>query len=66
MTEPELAQRLAQAFIAAQHRHRNRSRWGAVTTLQVPSPLIDELAASLAPVLRELIEDTVNARLGAA
>jgi len=59
VTDPLVA-RLAEVLVAAQRRHRTRRGWGAYTTLAIPDGLIDEIAAGIAPVLRDLVRETVN------
>jgi hypothetical protein len=67
MTDLELASRLREVLAAAQHRHRTkRGVLGALTTLPIPNGLLDEIADGLAPVLRELVDTVVQARLGGA
>lgn len=61
MTDRELAGRLAEAMCAAQHRYRaGLSVAAALTTPRVPDRLIDELAVSLAPLLRTLAEEAME------
>jgi hypothetical protein len=58
MTDP-LEARLQEVLVAAQHRWRTARSWGAMTTIPIPNGLIDEVAAGLAPVLRELVREAV-------
>lgn len=61
MTAPDpLAVRLRETLSAAQHRYRTQHGWGALTTLRIPDRLLDEIAAGLAPVLRDLVRDAVT------
>lgn len=61
MTAPDpLALRLREVLVAAHRRYRrSRSVLGALTTLPIPDPLIDEIATGLAPVLRDLVAAAV-------
>ena len=60
MTDP-LVPRLTEVLVAAQRRYRTRRGWGALTSIPVPDGLIDEVAVGLAPVLRDLVQETVSA-----
>lgn len=63
MTDP-LEARLQEVFVAAQRRYRtSRGVVGALTTIPIPHGLIDEVAAGLAPVLRELVREAVAVEL---
>ena len=65
MTDP-LALRLREVLEAAHRRYRHRqSGFGALVTPPIPAALIDQVAAGLAPVLRELVREAVTARLDA-
>lgn len=64
MTDP-LVSRLTEVLCAAQRRYRTRRGWGALTSLPIPDGLIDEIAAGVAPVLRDLVETAVALRLDA-
>ena len=64
MTDP-LAARLSEVAVAAQRTYRTRRGWGAYTTPPVPTGLIDEITAGLAPVLLDLVDAAVAARLAA-
>lgn len=55
-----LTHRLTEVLTAAQHRYRTQRGWGAYTSIPIPAGLIDEVAAGLAPVLRELVREAVN------
>lgn len=58
-TDP-LALRLREVLVAAQRRYRQQNKWGAITSAALTAPLINELAAGLAPVLRELVAAAVR------
>jgi len=58
MTDPLVA-RLQEVLVAAQRRYRTSRGWGAITSIPIPDRLIDEVAAGLAPVLRELVREAV-------
>ena len=62
MTDP-LEARLQEVLVAAQHRYRTSRGWGAITSIPIPDRLIDEVAAGLAPVLRDLVREAVAAEL---
>lgn len=62
MSDPLVA-RLQEVLVAAQRRYRTARGWGALTTLPIPDRLIDEVAAGLAPVLRELVDAAVEQRM---
>lgn len=67
MPDDPLTARLVEVMVAAQRRHRTRRGvMGALTTLPIPNGLIDEVAAGMAPVLRELVQEAVHAELAAA
>ena len=59
ITDP-LAHRLAEVLTAAQHRWRTGRGWGAICTPPIPAGLLDEVAAGLAPVLRELAREAAE------
>ena len=59
ITDP-LAHRLAEVLTAAQHRWRTGRSWGAICTPPIPAGLLDEVAAGLAPVLRELAREAAR------
>lgn len=64
-THPDpLAVRLRDTVTSAERRWRTSlGVLGAITTPRIPTALLDELAAGLAPVLRELVADTVAEQL---
>lgn len=63
MTDP-LEARLQEVLVAAQRRYRTaRGVMGAMTKIPIPHGLIDEVAAGLAPVLRELVREAVAVEL---
>jgi hypothetical protein len=62
MTDP-LEARLQELLVAAQRRYRTARTWGALTSIPIPNGLIDEVAAGLAPVLRELVREAVAVEL---
>jgi hypothetical protein len=65
MSDP-LALRLREVLEAAHRRYRHgQSGFGALVTPPIPAALIDQVADGLAPVMRELVEETVAARLDA-
>lgn len=65
MSDP-LAARLSEVLEAAQRRWRkSQTGFGALVTPTFPAALIDQVAAGLAPVLRELVREAVIARLDA-
>jgi hypothetical protein len=55
-TDPLVA-RLAEALTSAQHRWRACRGFGAIFTPAIPPAVIDEVAAALAPVIRQAVED---------
>ena len=61
-TDP-LEARLAEVLCAAQARFRKSRGMGVIVTPIVPNPLIDQVAAGLAPVLRDLVREAVAAEL---
>jgi hypothetical protein len=63
VTDP-LEARLQEVFVAAQRRYRTARGWGALTTIPIPDRLIDEVAAGLAPVLRDLVREAVAEQAG--
>lgn len=65
MTGPELESRLREVLVAAQARFRRQRGMGVIVTPIIPNPLIDQVAAGLAPVLRDLVREAVAARLDA-
>lgn len=65
MTTDPLASRVAEVLCAAQHRFRTQRGPGITLTPRIPNGLIDELAAGLAPVLRDIVAAAVAARLDA-
>lgn len=53
-----LASRLSEVLEAAHRRYRRSQRgFGALVTMPIPAALLDEVAAGLAPVLRELARE---------
>lgn len=61
----QLEARLQEVLVAAQRRYRTtRGPFGALTSIPIPNALIDEVAAGLAPVLRELVREAVAEQLG--
>ena len=60
MTDLELAARLREVAVAGYTRWRKQHGWGAIVT-PTPHRLIDEIVAGLAPVLRDLVRETVSA-----
>lgn len=64
MADP-LESRLREVLAAAQARFRKQRGMGVIVTPIIPNPLIDQVAAGLAPVLRELVREAVAARLDA-
>ena len=65
MSDP-LALRLREVLEAAQRAYRKgQGGFGALVTPPIPAALIDQVAAGLAPVLRELVREAVIARLDA-
>ena len=66
MSDP-LAVRLREVLEAAHRRYRkNQSGFGALVTPPLPAALIDQVAAGLAPVMRELVREAITERLDAA
>jgi hypothetical protein len=65
MTDRDLESRLREVLVAAQARFRKSRGMGVIVTPPIPNPLIDQVAAGLAPVLRELVVETVAALLPA-
>jgi hypothetical protein len=65
VTDPLVA-RLSEVLVAAQRRHRTQRGWGAYTSVPIPNGLIDEIAAGIAPVLRELVREAVREQQQAA
>jgi hypothetical protein len=65
MTDLELESRLREVLVAAQARWRKQRGMGVIVTPIIPNPLIDEVAAGLAPVLRDLVREAVAERLDA-
>lgn len=63
MTDLELESRLREVLAAAQARWRKQRGMGVIVTPIIPNPLIDQVAAGLAPVCRELVVETVAALL---
>lgn len=61
-----LALRLREVLTAAQRRHRKQHGWGALASAALTAPLIDEIATGLAPVLRDLVDESVRSHLGGA
>ena len=59
MTDTDLAARLKETLVAAQHRWRTSRGMGCIVTPKIPDKALDELAAGLAPVLRALVDDAV-------
>jgi len=62
MTDPLVA-RLTEVLVAAQARYRKQRGFGAIVTPPIPQPLIDQVAAGLALVLRELVREAVATEL---
>jgi hypothetical protein len=52
--------RLSEVLVAAQRRHRTQRGWGAYTSIALSNGLIDEIAAGIAPVLRDLVREAVR------
>lgn len=64
MNDEALASRLREVLAAAHHRYRTqRSVLGALTTVPIPAALLDHIATSAAPLLQELVDTAVDARL---
>jgi hypothetical protein len=59
MTDLELEARLREVLVAAQARFRKQRGMGVIVTPIIPNPLIDQFAAGLAPVLRDLVREVV-------
>lgn len=60
MSHPDpLVNRIEQVLVAAQRRYRQQRGFGAIVTPIIPDRLIDEVAAGLAPVLRDLVREAV-------
>ena len=65
MTDP-LALRLREVLEAAHRRYRKgQTGFGAYVTPPIPAALIDQVAAGLAPVMRELVREAITERLDA-
>jgi hypothetical protein len=62
----ELTARLREVLVAAQTRFRKQRGMGVIVTPIIPNPLIDQVAAGLAPVLRDLVREAVHAELQGA
>jgi hypothetical protein len=62
----DLESRLREVLVAAQARFRKSRGMSVVVTPIIPNPLIDQVAAGLAPVLRDLVREAVRAELAAA
>lgn len=62
MTDLELSSRLREVAVAGFERWRKQRSWGAIVT-PTPHRLLDEIAAGVTPVLRELVVETVTALL---
>lgn len=60
LRDDPLVHRLQEALCVAQARYRSRRGWGAVTTPRIPNPVIDEVAAALAPVIRQAARDAAH------
>jgi hypothetical protein len=63
MTDHDLTARLTEVLVAAQRRYRTQRGWGALTSIPIPNGLIDEIAVSVAPVLRDLVREAVKAEM---
>jgi len=63
VTDLELETRLREVLCAAQARFRKSRGMGVIVTPIVPNPLIDQVAAGLAPVLRDLVREAVATEL---
>jgi len=63
MTDLDLVARLTEVLCAAQARWRKQRGMGVIVTPIIPNPLIDQVAAGLAPVLRELVREAVQAEM---
>jgi hypothetical protein len=63
MTDVELTARLTEVLVAAQARFRKQRGMGVIVTPIIPNPLIDQVAAGLAPVLQDLVREAVHAEL---
>lgn len=63
MTDLDLEARLREVLVAAQARWRKQRGMGVIVTPPIPNPLIDQVAAGLAPVLRELVREAVRAEM---
>jgi len=63
MTDLELTARLTEVLCAAQARFRKQRGMGVIVTPIIPNPLIDQVAAGLAPVLRDLVREAVMTEL---
>jgi hypothetical protein len=63
MTDLELESRLREVLVAAQARFRKQRGMGVIVTPIIPNPLIDQVAVGLAPVVRQLVVETVAALL---
>lgn len=59
MTDSDLTARIQQLLVAAQQRYRTQQGMGALVTLRIPDRLLDEVAAGLAPLLRDLVAAAV-------
>jgi hypothetical protein len=59
VTDP-LEARLQEVIVAAQRRWRTARGWGAITSIPIPDRFIDEIAAGLTPVLRELAREAAR------
>lgn len=59
-----IAHRIAELLCAAQRRARQqRTGFGAYVTPLIPDRVIDEMARGFAPLLREMVDVAVAARL---
>jgi len=63
MTDLELESRLREVLVAAQARFRKQRGMGVIVTPIIPNPLLDQVAAGLTPVCRELVDETCRALL---
>lgn len=60
MNPDPLANRLAVLLVDFQRRYRSQRGWGALVFPAVPADQIDEFAADLAPILRQVVLEVVR------